>query len=492
MKMFGKKESADKPEKDSVKSLFTSRTFRVGIYSTFASVIVIAIAVGIIMLVNTVPSQYTKIDCTSKKLYSISDQTKQLVSTLDQEVDVYLLAQSGKEDATLTELLGRYEGLSDKIKVINKDPVVYPNFAKQYTSETVADNSIIVVSGDRSQYISNDDIYVADYSNYNYYDQSSVTTNFDGESRITSAIDYVTSKNLPKLYVLSGHGEKDLSSSVTDMISRQNIDKETLNLLTEESVPEDCSCLAIIGPTSDISSGEKDQILTYLEGGGNLLLITDYSDADMPNLKAVTDYYGVKTADGIVFEGDSSYSLRGYNYYLLPSIGDHTITSPLKDKYYILMPYAQGIVKTDSARDTVTVTELLTTSDSSYAKNDPNNITSTDKEAGDTDGPFALGVAITETVDKGTTHIVWYTTTNLLEDKVDQYVSGANLNLVANTLNWMCGKESSISILSKSMAPEYLTVPSSSSSLWSLVMIGILPFGFLFAGLFVWVRRKRR
>ncbi|MPM58337.1 hypothetical protein SDC9_105168 [bioreactor metagenome] len=140
----------------------------------------------------------------------------------------------------------------------------------------------------------------------------------------------------------------------------------------------------------------------------------------------------------------------------------------------------------------MTITDLLTTSDSSYAKKNPSNITTTDKEAGDEAGPFALGVAITESVDGGTTHIVWYTTTNLLDDTVDKYVSGANLNLVANTLNWMCEKENSISILSKSLAPEYLTIPSASGSLWSLVMIGVLPFGFLFAGLFVWVRRKRR
>ena len=65
---------------------------------------------------------------------------------------------------------------------------------------------------------------------------------------------------------------------------------------------------------------------------------------------------------------------------------------------YILMPYAQGIQKSDDVRDTVNIESLLTTSDSAYSKTDLNS-GSLEKEGGDVDGPFDLGVSITETVD---------------------------------------------------------------------------------------------
>ncbi len=481
-----------------IKALFTSRSFHVGSYSTFASIVVIAIAIVIMMCVSAIPSQYTKFDVTKNDLFTISDQTEKLVSGLKDEVDIYLLAQSGKEDATLLELLNRYKDFSGKIKVSVKDPVVYPNFAQQYTSDAVYNNSIVVVCGERSQYISYYDIYVSDYSDY-YSNSGLATTEFNGESCLTSAIDYVTNENLPKIYILSGHGEQSLNSVVENAIAKENIKTESLNLLSTATVPEDAECLVISSPASDISTAEKDVILKYLESGGNLLLITNYSDKDMPDLAALMAYYGVKTVDGLVFEGDSSHCVNGYNHYLLPNINDHTITSPLLEKgYNVLMPIAQGIVKLNDYRDTVTITNLLTTSDKAFAKADGYNITTMEKEAGDLDGPFSLGIAITETVNsgdaskktKGETNILWYTTGYMLDDSVNQMVSGANLDLFINSLDWMCEREGNISIHSKRLSDEHLTMTSVDSSFWSLMMVGVIPVVFLVLG--IMVRRKRR
>lgn len=67
----------------------------------------------------------------------------------------------------------------------------------------MTNNSLIVECGDRSRYISYNDIYIQEADIYSY----SYNTSFDGEGAITSAIDYVTAKELPQLYLLEGHGE---------------------------------------------------------------------------------------------------------------------------------------------------------------------------------------------------------------------------------------------------------------------------------------------
>ena len=54
-----------------------------------------------------------------------------------------------------------------------------------------------------------------DYSTYSY-----TTTGFDGEGQIDSAISYVTSENLPILYTLDGHGEKELDSTLKEDIEK--------------------------------------------------------------------------------------------------------------------------------------------------------------------------------------------------------------------------------------------------------------------------------
>ena len=72
------------------------------------------------------------------------------------------------------------------------------------------------------------------------------------------------------------------------------------------------------------------------------------------------------------------------------------------------MPYAQGIQKLDDVRDTVTVEDILTTSDSAYSKTNLQSET-LEKEDGDVEGPFALGVSIKEDVGDGKkTQIIYY------------------------------------------------------------------------------------
>lgn len=470
---------------------FRSRAFRAGGYSLAAAAIVIAIAVALNLMVGALPASWTKVDLTDTGLYSLSSQTEQLVAELEEDVTVYWIVQDGSQDSTMEQLLERYKSLSKHLKVEEKDPVVYPSFAQQYTDSTLYNNSLIVVCGDRSRYISYYDIYVTDYSSY--YTNGTTSTQFAGESELTSAIDYVTNEDLPMVYTLTGHGESDLPSELSEGAEDENLLLEELSLVNGEAVPEDADAIILYSPQRDISSDEKDTLLTYLQGGGKLLLVTDYTDTDMPNLAELMEYYGTALMDGLVLEGDSNHHMRGYNYYLLPDVSSHDITQPLVDGgYYILMPLAQGITVSDELRDGLTVTELLTTSDSAYAKADGYNITTFDKEDGDVDGPFALGVAITEEVEGGQTGIVWLTTSYMFDSDNNMRVAGANNDLFLNALDWMCQRESAISIRAKDLSTEYLTVSSSEASTWSAILVAVVPLAFLVGGAVVTIRRRRR
>ena len=62
-----------------------------------------------------------------------------------------------------------------------------------------------------------------------------------------------------------------MSSAVSDLIEKQNFESETVNLLTEGSVPEDCDLLIIDGPTSDLADDEKDMLTEYMAQGGHMI-----------------------------------------------------------------------------------------------------------------------------------------------------------------------------------------------------------------------------
>lgn len=486
-----KKIKSDKKEKRSIKYGINKKTLKNGSYSVVISVIVVVIVVVINLIVDALPTTYTELDVSDQQLYSIGNQTKDFLNGLDKDVTIYQIAQSGSEDEVISKLLQKYEEESDHIKVEQKDPVVNPKFTSEYTSDEVASNSLIVVCGDRSKVVDYNNIYQSsiDYNTYSY-----TTSGFDGEGQITSAISYVTSEDLPVLYTLDGHGEKELDSTIQEDIEKANIEIQSLNLLTEESVPEDADCLLINSPTTDISEEERDAILDYLENGGKAMIFSDYTEESMDNFDAILENYGVERVEGIVLEGDAQHYAMQMPYYLVPTVNSTEAISDFASQgYYVLAPYAQGIRQLENVRDTITVESLLTTSDSAYSKVDVNTDT-LEKTDEDIEGPFDLGVSITEQVDEDTTtQIIYYSTANLMDSQINQMVSGGNEQMIMESLNWMCSTDeaSTISIPSKSLEVSYLTLTAYDASFWKICVMGLIPGVFLVFGFGVWLKRRK-
>jgi len=466
----------------SIKESLGGIAARGGSYSLAVTAVVLAIAVAVNVLASVLPTSLTKYDMTATNLYSVTSSTKVVVNALQKDVTIYWVVQSGKEDEVIENLLGKYEGLSSHISVVKKNPDVFPTFTSQYTDEDVPNNSLIVECGDKSRYISYNDIYLTDVD-YNTY---SYVYSFDGEGAVTSAIDYVISEELPKVYTLEGHGEKDLPSQFQTQIEKENMELESFSLLSADEVPEDASALLIYAPQSDLSEEEVKLLRSFLSGGGKLLVIAGPTeDGTLTNLYSLLATYGVETADGIVVEGDRGHYAFQQPYILLPDIASSDITDPLVEaNYYAIVPIAQGLTVTGSS-----ATALLTTSDSAYSKAAGFQLETYEKEEGDTDGPFALAVSV-DTGDDG--QIIWFASGTFLEDVYNAYSSGANLDLAMNALSSLVGEREAVSIRSKSLSYNYLTISQSQASWLKTWMIGVLPGMFVLYGVMTVIERRRK
>lgn len=469
------------------------RRLNLGGYSVAAAVLVLAIAVAVNLLVTALPSRYTKIDTTSNGLFTLSQETENLLSNLDEEISIYWIVQAGQEDSNLENLLERYCSLNDRISLSKKDPDVYPGFSMSYTSEKVYNNSLIVESQERYRYVNYSELYEYDYSDYNTSYGYDVL--FAGEAALTSAIDYVTREDMPRLYALTGHGEAQLSSGYQGAVEKENVEIQELSLLSMEAVPEDADLVLICQPQRDLSESECQKLSDYLQSGGNMLLITDPPPEEEPeNLKKLMMGYGVESVKGVVVEGDQEHYAWGAPYYLLPDLAYHNITEPLRDEgYYVLLPIAQGLKVSNELPEGVSVSQILTTSDTAYSKTAGYSITTYEREEGDREGPFALGVAVSHRIDESSeSRIVWISSGGLLDEQSNAQVSGGNQDLFLNAISWMTQQEDGISIHAKVLSNEYLTIPSSDASLMAAGMIGLLPALCLGLGLYAWYRRKRR
>lgn len=454
-----------------------------GSYSVVITVIVLAILIACNVFAALLPANMTKYDISATKLYSITSNTKAVVNALDKDVTIYWIVQADQEDAVIENLLGKYDSLSEHIEVVKKNPDVFPTFAAQYTSEEVKNNSLVVECGDCSRFISYNDIYLQEANMATYsYDMS-----FDGEGAITSAIDYVVSEDLPQVYVLEGHGEAELSAAFTEQMEKENMELTSFSLLNEDAIPEEADCVLIYAPASDISEEEKNLLSEYVEGGGKLMVLAGPTeDGTLENLYSLLADYGVTAQEGIVVEEDREYYAFQSPYILLPEIVSSEITDPLiEEHYYAIMPIAQGL----TVENTASVTQLLATSETAFSKPDGYGISSFDREEGDVDGPFALAVSVACENDG---QMVWFSSSNFLDDMYNAYSSGANLDLAMNALSSLIGENEAVAIRSKSLSYSYLTISESTAAFLKAVMIGVFPILFLGTGIYVVARRRRQ
>lgn len=462
------------------------KNIRIGAYSLAMVVISIIICVMINLSLGKIPSNYITFDLTSNKLYSLTKETENLLDSLQTDVTIYVLANENTQDATLKKTLEQYNSLSEHIEVSYEDPAVNPKFYSKYSETEVNQNSIIVVNDKRSKVIDYSSIYETsiDYSTY-----SSIITGYDGEGQISSAISYVTSENMPKIYMIEGHGELSFETGFSNTISKSNIEYEVMNLLKYDNIPADAKCIIINAPTSDFSEDDTNKVLHYLENGGNAFIVSTWTDKPMTNFLEILDYYNISVVEGLVLEGDSNAYYQS-PFYLLPIINSDVITSSSGDSF-IFVPYAQGMVLPAETGDDQSLTPLLTTSDEAYSRSEVNEAMEYARQEDDISGPFVLGVkAIKSNADTESTAVI-YSSESIFTDAADTMVSGSNMKLFTGTLGALVKETESIAIPAKSYDMNYLTIPQSYIVLMGLMITIIIPLIIIISGFIIWFRRRR-
>lgn len=470
----------------------SSKKISTGVFSVGFICIGFAVAVAVNLLVRELPATVTSIDATSTQIYSLTDDTKEYLKNLDEDITIYVLADEDSADTTLAETLTRYADLSSHITVVYKNPATSPSFYQQYTDTTPTSNSMIVVSDERSRVISYNDIY--EYS-YDYYSYSSSIEGYDAEGQLTSAIQYVTmdASELPVIYQIEGHGEASLSGSFTEAIEKANITLSSLTLLTEDAVPEDAKAIIINGPTSDFSEDDAAKVIAYLQSGGNVIINCDFQAQGLTNFESILTAYGMSRVTGVVMENNPSYYYSGTPYYLLPEVESTEYTSSVSGNY-IFTPYSEAVSYGEDT-DEITYTVLLSTSESAVSKTDVANASTSELEDGDLQGPFALAVAMECVEDENTmSRMIVTGSVEMFTDSANQIVSGNNSSMFTD----MIAAVTDDSSLATSVIPvkEYtlstITVSAAAGLLLGFGFMIIIPVVLLIFGIVIWAMRRKK
>lgn len=458
-----------------------------GAFSIALILVTAAAVIAANLLLGQVPGEYTEFDVTEERLYSLTGDSCKVLDGLQEDVMVYVLSAESNMNKDVVETLNRYQNYSKHIKVEYVDASANPTFASQYTDASLSAGSLIVVSDKRSKCIDLNDLYQTEL---NYETYAYEMTGYDAEGQITSALNYVTMDGMPKVYLLEGHGERNLEEEFLTVLEKLNIEYETLNLLKTDGVPADAKGLIINAPTADLSADDAEKIRQYLSGGGDALFVCGYSEEALSNYESLFADYGVTMAKGMVVEQDMDYYYQNMLYLLPEVLYDERTASAYGS--YVFVPYAGGIVIDREAEEKGDVSYLLQTTEEAFARTNPDEVTDGEKAEEDIDGPFALGASVTRQTENGDSAVIIYSSAEIFSEAADAVVSGNNKKLFQDAVKSFAAVENSVSIPVKSYYDGILTVPASEFLAEGLLMVLALPMGLLAAGFVIWLQRRKQ
>lgn len=469
-------------------------------YSVGLTAVVVAIVVVVNLIFGQLPEKYRSIDVSNSKIYEITDTSREFLKDLDTEVKFTVLAVQEETDERIRTFLSKYASLSKHIKVEWIDPVLHPSALQDYDA---SENSIIVSceETDRTTAVTFDQIVVVDYSSY-YYTGSISENEFDGEGQLTSAVNYVTSEEEKQIYRTAGHGESTLPANITELMDKNNYTVSEWNLLMNQDIPEDCDLLLMNAPANDLTEEERDAVLSYLAGGGKMMLLLGETNAtELPNLAAVMKEYGMEAADGYIADPQRCY--QGNAFYIFPMLSLSGDMAKGMASEMVLLINAHGLNLTDPARDTISTTSFMTTSNSGAAVT----------EETQTDGTYTLGAVATETVsgtgdsDSGNgdesaeddgnaddqtkeTRLTVISSANMIDSQLTEtFTTLENTTLFMNAVTANFDGVENLSIEPKSLAVQYNTIQH--VGLLSLFAIFGIPLVILAGGFTVWFKRRK-
>ena len=480
-----------------------NKHLKVGIYTVSVAAVAIVIAVLINMLVGYIPVKYTKFDTSGLDLHNISEETENIVSTVENDITLYLIVEEGMQDLYVSGLLERYASANSHISLKEIDPVLHPVLTtpcgQSYELGEYDENSVIVSGPMRDKVIPYSDIFKTEYTEeemyyYYYYGvEPAGTTSFQGEAKVTGAIMYAADENPAIVYMLQGHGESAFGSNLSGYLADDNYDVQNLSLMSVGVIPADSGCIVVNNPTSDITEQELAVLSDYVKNSGKVILVTGYNGINittLPNICALGSAFGINALEGVVVESDSNkfISQQGTQYptYLLPSISAHSVTEAISNMY-VLMPAAHGLSFSEEPEG-VTLSAILTTGSQAYSSAGQ----SIAAEDAINKGQMQVGAIAEVASGEKNGALVWYSSVGITDDSVDSYVSGGNSTLFLSTLSYVCEKEDSASIAAKSMAVDSLVINEGAASMWSTLISVVIPLAVVIPGFIYWLIRRKR
>ena len=446
-------------------------------YAAYASLYIIVI-LAVIVVANFLANRYNKsYDATSNKRFSLSDQTKKVVSDLKQDVTIqYFDRPSGMQAGK--DLLDRYTTLSPKVHVQYVDLLKNPQLAR--AANVSREGEAVIELGAKKE----------------------EAKTFDEEG-VTGAMIRALKGGARNICVVNGSGERRLDDSSAEGLSdfqtsvqKDNYQTKAVNLLEKAEIPSDCTVLVVAGPSSDYIAPEVDAIKKYVEGGGRAMFLLDpplkVGRKEISDNTALTDLlasWGVTPDKDLVLDENPVAQLVGLGpeVPLITAYDSHAIVNDLAGTA-TGFPIARTLEVKNG--DHTTVSKLFSTSANSYSTYNLSSAEIRINPDKDKKGPFALAAAGTYDTGKPNSQGRFIVVGNSRWASNSFLRFNGNRNLMLNMMNWLSSDEDLISIRPKDQEDRRINLTRAQFLAVRTFSQFLLPLVVVIGGVLVWARRR--
>ncbi|NLI80623.1 MAG: hypothetical protein GX443_02895 [Deltaproteobacteria bacterium] len=288
-----------------------------------------------------------RIDLTDSGKYTISEQTRNVLKSLEKPVHIKAFcATASPEQTKVQDLMDTYRYVTKMISYEFIDPDRQPEVARQYE---VRAYGTIVLEG---------------------YGRKQSTQSLDEEG-LTNAILKLVRSEQKKIYFLVGHGErsymdsgKDGYSNVKEAIGKENYSTAELNLLQQSKVPDDAAILVIAGPQKPLMKQEAESLRTYVEQDGKLMILLDpHRDG---GLRDFLKSCGIQLSEDVIIDKLSRVFGGSYLMPVVTNYGQHKIVEGFGIATFF--PEARSVQKAKETPKGVETVILASTSENAWGE----------------------------------------------------------------------------------------------------------------------------
>ena len=465
-----------------------------GVLTAIVFCVVALCNVVVDLLFERIPS----FDLTQNKIYALSDDSKKILSSLDEEVRIVVCyneeaLRSNEYGRQTDEILRQYNNSSTNIQVQFADLLKEPEISQQYSEYGIEQGSILIRTDQRVKVISLDDCIVQekDESGYGY------SVSSKAEQELTSAIAYVTEDSVVEVSVLEGHSEEGCED-ILNYLNENNYSVQVQNIATEE-INESSKDVFIFAPMTDFTKDELEKLDRFLDNNGSfgksLIYIAAYDQPELPNLEAFLEEWGLKVGSGIIVEQDSKNIYDGQGFMFCGNFTENAekwLANVKNPSLPFIGYYCRPISCLWEEKNNRSAKELVISPDTTVLYESDNGKTTIGADESQNYGLVAIGERIKYLgTEKRTSCVVVFGSNVMFSSNAAVSTNFNNKDFVVELINSISEKKNSISIPSVSFNAPKLKLTSAIYH-GTMVSLGILlPMAMAAAGIIMAFWRRR-